>query len=143
MEIIKIKNLQVFENFIEHKDQLLAMDLLKQLELDNKFPIWKDGRLLLVNPEIPIIHTFVKKYSKKILDFYKEFIEYELYLQEFFLAIFPEGASMNAHIDSDGEDRTFIISAVLYLNEDFTGGEIVFPKLNFEYQPKLIVQVCN
>jgi len=142
MEIIKVKNLQVFENFIEQEDQLLAMDLLKQLEMENQFPLWKDGRLLLVNPEIPAIHTFVKKYSKKILDLYKGSFEYELYLQEFFLAIFPEGASMGAHIDSDGDSRTFIISAVLYLNEDFTGGEIVFPKLNFEYQPKARSVVC-
>ncbi len=37
---------------------------------------------------------------------------------------------------TDGTDRSFVISAVLYLNDDFTGGEIVFPNLDFEYKPK-------
>ena len=35
---------------------------------------------------------------------------------------------MKAHIDSDGTDRSFVISAVLYLNDDYTGGA-----LNFEF----------
>lgn len=133
---MKIKNLQVIEEFIEKDDQVFIMSVLKQLEIDNKFNNWNGGRLLLINPEIPEIYTFLKKYSQRILDLYKDFFNYKLYLQEFFLAIFPEGASMKAHIDSDGTDRSFVISAVLYLNDDFTGGEIVFPNLNFEYKPK-------
>ena len=133
---MKIKNLQVIEEFIEKDDEVFIMSVLKQLEIDNKFNNWNGGRLLLINPEIPEIYTFLKKYSQRVLDLYKDFFNYKLYLQEFFLAIFPEGASMKAHIDSDGTDRSFVISAVHYLNDDFTGGEIVFPNLNFEYKPK-------
>lgn len=46
------------------------------------------------------------------------------------------------HADSQNMDGTpksgcadFLVSAVVYINDDFEGGELVFPKVNYSYKP--------
>jgi hypothetical protein len=64
----------------------------------------------------------------------------EIYFLEGWLTCWPQGNSMHEHIDNwdpNIESRNIIFSSVLYLNDDFEGGEIYFPNLgNFTYKPK-------
>jgi hypothetical protein len=62
------------------------------------------------------------------------------------LLCYPTGAFNNTHADNCIIDpktgaitkiKNWTHSAVIYLNEDFEGGEIVYPNLNFEFKPKL------
>jgi Rps23 Pro-64 3,4-dihydroxylase Tpa1-like proline 4-hydroxylase len=45
------------------------------------------------------------------------------------------GASMGPHTDSSPNPTTEHISAVLYLNDDYSGGEIAFPDQNIVIKP--------
>lgn len=45
------------------------------------------------------------------------------------------GTSLSSHKDSDKDD-SLLYSTVLYINEDFEGGEIYFSDLNFSLKPK-------
>ena len=50
------------------------------------------------------------------------------------------GSKMNPHVDNynspkDGINNKFM-SATLYLNDDFTGGELYYSKLKIDYTPK-------
>jgi hypothetical protein len=52
------------------------------------------------------------------------------------------GHSPEEHADSQNMDGTpkdccsdFHVSAVVYLNDDFDGGELVFPKIGYSYKP--------
>lgn len=45
------------------------------------------------------------------------------------------GASMGPHTDSGPEPKTENISAVLYLNDDYQGGEINFPEQRVKIKP--------
>jgi hypothetical protein len=65
-------------------------------------------------------------------------------LEDSNLAIFKTvpGHTPEEHADSQNMDGTpkdgcsdFVISSVVYLNDDFIGGHLVFPKLNYSYQP--------
>lgn len=60
------------------------------------------------------------------------------------LAIFKTipGHTPEEHADSQNMDGSpkdgcsdFVISAVVYFNENFKGGELVFPRIGFSYQP--------
>ncbi len=60
------------------------------------------------------------------------------------LAIFKTvpGHTPEEHADSQNMDGSpkdgcsdFLVSAVVYFNDDFTGGELVFPKVGYSYQP--------
>ena len=56
------------------------------------------------------------------------------------LTYWPNGTSMNIHVDNWGEEdktRNLVYSGVLYLNDNFEGGEIYFPNLEgFTYKPQ-------
>jgi 2OG-Fe(II) oxygenase superfamily len=45
------------------------------------------------------------------------------------------GASMGSHVDSYGDDTSPTISVVLYLNDDYEGGEIYFKEQDIEVKP--------
>jgi predicted 2-oxoglutarate/Fe(II)-dependent dioxygenase YbiX len=50
---------------------------------------------------------------------------------------YQEGSYMGPHVDWHGETNLKpIMSAVLYLNDNFTGGELDFPDLNVRIKPK-------
>lgn len=47
-----------------------------------------------------------------------------------------DGWSQHAHIDAVGPGESIEYSAVIYLNDNYDGGEIEFPNQNFIYKPK-------
>jgi hypothetical protein len=49
---------------------------------------------------------------------------------------FRKGDTMNPHVDNAGNDFNNVFGAVIYLNEDFGGGELYYPELNFSIKPK-------
>jgi hypothetical protein len=49
------------------------------------------------------------------------------------------GSKMNEHVDNynaSTELRKSMLTATLYLNDNFTGGELYYPRLNIDYIPK-------
>ena len=49
----------------------------------------------------------------------------------------PEERADSQNMDGSPKDgcSDFIVSAVVYFNEDFKGGKLVFPRVGFSYQP--------
>jgi len=48
---------------------------------------------------------------------------------------YSAGAQMGPHVDSYGDDRSPTISVVLYLNDDYEGGEIYFKEQDIKVKP--------
>jgi hypothetical protein len=46
-----------------------------------------------------------------------------------------EGVSLSYHVDSLSKP-TVVFACVLYINDDFTGGELHFPEIDVTYRPK-------
>lgn len=73
--------------------------------------------------------------EQKISDLYSN--RRRLWVNSFFMAKQYPGAKVDHHIDTDGgQNMQFKYSAVIYLNEMSSGGELVFPDLNYTYHPK-------
>ena len=91
-----------------------------------KIPIKRKVNLFRFNATFQAISTF-----KKAL--YPDYTD---------LVYWPVGKSMEVHADSkylDGSDGKFPwrkISGVLYLNDDYEGGETYFPEQNVKYIPE-------
>lgn len=47
-----------------------------------------------------------------------------------------EGQSMGSHVDSYGDDTKQVLSIVLYLNDDYTGGELYFKNQDIKIKPE-------
>tara|TARA_B110000503_G_scaffold106718_1_gene159399 strand:- start:6765 stop:7352 length:588 start_codon:yes stop_codon:yes gene_type:complete len=60
-----------------------------------------------------------------------------LMVNSFFMGLQFAGAKVDHHIDTDGGvNMQFKYSAIIYLNEMKSGGELTFPDLGYTYTPK-------
>jgi len=79
-------------------------------------------------------NNFIKRLEKVLLEISKEsfFIKGHDFLVE------AEGKGMPVHFDDSPEitEITMHYGVVLYLNDNYEGGEIYYPKLNLQYKPK-------
>jgi hypothetical protein len=81
-----------------------------------------------------VLHL-MQEYAHKVYDFVLE--NYEGPFQDFIdekthIAKFTAGRGMHEHFDSN---RPNDIATLVYLNNDYVGGDIYFPKYNISYKP--------
>lgn len=88
-----------------------------------------DISLLYINKQIKnAIYKGSEAYAK----------EYGLdlgYLTPLSISRYHVGKHMGSHIDSYGDDRSPILSVVLYLNDNYDGGELYFKNQNVNIKP--------
>lgn len=53
------------------------------------------------------------------------------------LAKYECGSHIRAHNDTATEFSAGCVTTLLYLNDDYEGGELIFPRLNFSYRPRI------
>lgn len=101
-------------------------------------PFIKGNPTVLVAPETENVIDILKKYSDIVNKLHKEnngFVP-ELYTVEAYLSLWQTGTSAGVHIDSHQGYKFVQFSTVIYLNDDYEGGEIFFPNQDFCYKPK-------
>ena len=115
----EIKNIK---NFVDPEDAKLIIDLMDKLKLNNKLSNERnDNTYRIYNSTEKTVIDFIKKYSKKFID------GRDLYVTENLIAFYEEGSFMDAHVDAP--DEVEVVSTVIYLNDDYTGGELSFPEI--------------
>lgn len=68
---------------------------------------------------------------------YIENIESDVgFLNPLSISKYGEGKMMGPHVDAHNDDPTKTISCVLYLNDNYTGGELNFPDKNIMIKPE-------
>jgi predicted 2-oxoglutarate/Fe(II)-dependent dioxygenase YbiX len=129
---IQNKNIgvNVFSNFLTDSE----CDVLVQ-HIDSLEKGWGTSgemRKMSFNPESKEIKELVIKCLNKTKEIYGN----DLFIAEYLLSSYSAGFHMDIHSDLEDEKDHFEVSIVTYLNNDFTGGDIVFPKINFRHSPK-------
>ena len=114
------------KNFVDPQDAKSIIDFMDNLKLDNKLNNERnDNTYRLYNSTENIVVEFVKKYSKKFID------NRDLYVTENLIAFYEKNSFMDAHVDAP--DEVEVVSTVIYLNDDYTGGELSFPEIENGY----------
>ena len=128
------------DEFLDKEDCQRILNLQKQLEnsrtAKNKIKDYRKSLVTLVDEEDDVI----KKVKKRIAELFGldgNGME-KLQLQKY-----PEGGYHKEHLDAKSEDHfqkdeSFSqrkYSIIIYLNDDFIGGETVFPKKNISIKP--------
>lgn len=81
------------------------------------------------------VRSFAEKAGVIAKELHKE--SNDIYLSTLWLSKQLPDANIIRHMDTDGgKGSHYIYSGVIYLNDQASGGEIVFPKINFSYKPK-------
>jgi hypothetical protein len=130
---IGAKEPRLVEDFFEESDRKFAMKFTDFLE--GRGVMWGENNLRAYNCDYNEAVYFAKKYASKVFEEYQ--ITTGLYVHCLgFIKYYP-GAWMEVHNDKmDEECSDCALSSVMYVNDEYTGGEIAFPKLRKEYHPK-------
>lgn len=130
----KEHKIKVIDNFISDEDINIALALF------NSEPLEKFKNIPWVNILTPSEKTyaFIKKYSDKALELHKETynLQVPLYTYEAFLTKWDEGHGTGVHQDNHAGAEMVQLTTVVYLNDDYEGGEIYFPDFDLFIKPK-------
>lgn len=130
----------MYENFISVDDA----HALTSFITDNKdkfeyFP--PDKRYRLVNEDIPLVVSLVNTYGEKFQSMVSPTKKTEV--SDYVLSIYEPSAFMNIHSDNTmPEHGNCNFTGVIYLNDDYEGGEIFFPEKYVKLKPKALSAVA-
>ena len=120
------EEIKSIKDYVEPSDAQALIDLMQELKLKDQLNNERgDGTFRLYNSDNPVLVNFVKKYSNKFIG------QEELYVTENLVGLYEEGAFMKVHRDVEDESET--VSTVIYLNDEYEGGELSFPEIDGGY----------
>ena len=126
---------KITKNFLTAEDQAFLIKYINALHGRDEMRDGNGDNKRVYNPEYLDLRPIVKKYSQKVFDEYPT--SEPIYVHVMGLIKYVEGDSMEVHWDLMDENcRECVLSAVMYLNDNYEGGEIIFPKLLKEYHPE-------
>jgi hypothetical protein len=137
LEKNKDYGIKVFENFVTDDECNYLMNFLDNVQ-DSSVSASNERKITL-RPESEIIKNILLKVLEKIK---KDFNNEDLFITSYMISSYNIGYSMGVHVDTEGMRECNKISMVLYLNNKFSGGDIIFPMINFRHSPKAKELVC-
>lgn len=121
-------NLIVIYDFISHNEQNILLNIINNVNDRWMYNDDKYSELAVINDK-PITQVLTKRFNHILQN-------KNLYPSEFSTVFkFKKGDQLTEHIDYGPHIDNMIYSSVLYLNDDFTGGELYFTKKNIEIKP--------
>lgn len=120
------EEIKSIKNHVEPQDAQAIIDLMDDLKSKGQLKNERgDNTYRLYNSDNEVLLNLVEKYSKKFIE------DKDIYFSEYLVALYEENGFMKVHRDV-GDDRE-VISTVLYLNDEYTGGELSFPEVDGGY----------
>jgi Rps23 Pro-64 3,4-dihydroxylase Tpa1-like proline 4-hydroxylase len=120
----------ILENFLSNEERKY---LINFIENDKNYEYSVDTRRMFLNSETEEIKSILLKLQSHVRELYNSS---ELYVTEYLLNYYTAGFEMVVHDDLHSGKEHFKVSIVLYPGGEFTGGDIIFPNINFKYSPK-------
>jgi hypothetical protein len=154
------ENIYVYEDALENPSQLIKdIEFLDSLEEESSISKWKEWtayqsdysfgsqkRILdsIVDTSMPHYFSALSIYNRiknSIVEVSNDYASMHKgldigYLTPLSISKYYVGKSMGPHVDSHDDDQLKTISVVLYLNDDYEGGEINFPQQGIKIKAK-------
>lgn len=128
------EEITIVPNLLSLEDRSELINILKT----KKTIPFKDNPAVMVSSLMNNeTYQAIKKYSDVCINVHRKINNMEnLYTTEGFLSHWPTGSFAGEHVDNHSGYEFLTHSSVIYLNDEYEGGEIYFPKLDFEYRPQ-------
>lgn len=137
LENNKDYGIKVFENSVTDEDCNYLINFLDNIE--DSYARVNEIRKISLRPESEKIKNILLNILDKAK---KDFKSDNLFITSYMISSYNPGFSMLVHIDTEDMRECNKISMVLYLNNEFSGGDIVFPAIDFRHSPKAKELVC-
>jgi hypothetical protein len=128
---------KVIDNFLSEDDRLRLIEIINESEAKgimypaDEITRGHDGRIMLWDEENQEFLSIIKKYLRHVANLYDK----ELFPHNIAMLKYYPGPGMALHTDSAGICReTCTVTSVVYLNDDYSGGEVGFPIVNKKYK---------
>ena len=129
----------VINNFISQEDaETIINEMMNPSDVQPYPEYYKKRFGGTAIPYNDVTKTILKKYALKANKIHEKLNPLEKKSIKTFKAFgswWHPGSYGALHIDDQDPEPFIHYSTVIYLNDDFTGGKIFFPKKSFEYQP--------
>ena len=132
--------IHIIEDFISEKD---AAELIFQqnspLSERNQYPDYYKERFGGTSlPYNKTVMDILKKYGDKSNQVHKELSGFvnPIYVFKAFGSHWIQGTKGDLHLDAQDPESWIEWSTIIYLNDEFEGGDIYFPNQDFVYKPK-------
>lgn len=137
MKPTKNKKMLLIEDFVDTSDLSQGIEIIDDPKFQHMVHKEGHGHVRRHNPVDPKSVKLAKKYADKAykayLDYCPEYVDKDkkVWVHTMHLLKYTTGGSMLVHTDwINDECSDCVLSAVVYFNDEFTGGEIVFPFLD-------------
>lgn len=129
-----VNNIKIFNNFISLKDSLELIKITNSLDEVKESSLWNDG--VYFNKKISeIINKYIPLIQKEIKTLYDINV---IHNGEPCIVKWTKGKSLGIHADDINEfSSNNHIATLIYLNNDYSGGEITFPEHDLLIKPNL------
>jgi hypothetical protein len=131
MKIDKIDELKIYSGFVDKDDMSAYKKLVDRLEPNaiktGEAINWTPEHLRIYNSKDPDAFAFAIKFAERILQHYQE----DLVIHIVGFLKYYVGGSLPVHTDiiDGGTCQECKVGAVVYFNDDYTGGEFIMPKV--------------
>jgi hypothetical protein len=128
--------MKIIENFIDLEDCKSIIDFLDFKDVNNELIIASDGRKIFKNKENLLMIDILNKYLPKIKQAWEIVENIKPHIVWF--VKYENTMDLPLHTDIITEEcNNDYLSIVFYLNDEYEGGEITFPRLNKDLHPNL------
>jgi len=134
-----MNRITIIDNFINEKDaEELISEQLNPSEINPYPEYYKDRYGGTAFPYNKKVMDILKKYGYLSNEKHKDLNSFvnPIYVFKAFGSTWHPGNKGNLHIDAQGPEPFIEWSTIIYLNDEFDGGDIYFPNQNFVYKPK-------
>jgi len=131
--------IKIIEDFISPEDaEILISEIIRPSEINPYPDYYADRNGGTAFPYNKRVMDILRKYAKISNAVQKEFFQTEkdVIVTKSFGSGWSAGMSGNPHIDAIEKEPFIEYSSVIYLNDEYTGGDIYFPKKDFVHSPK-------
>lgn len=131
--------IHVVDNFISEEDaNTLIKEQLAPSEVNPYPEYYKDRFGGTAFPYNKVVMDILKKYGHMSNEKHKELYGFvnPIYVFKAFGSQWNPGTKGGLHIDAQDPEPFIEWSTVIYLNDEFTGGDIYFPNQDYVYTPK-------
>jgi hypothetical protein len=127
--------LKVFKDAITEND---ANYLITLFESSNDY-VMDQGRLILSNPITDEVKNIIKKCYNTVFDYHinqGNIGPEKPHVADFIVIKSTTGDECKPHTDFTEEYGRQFLTTMIYLNDDFEGGELYFPEIDMSYKPE-------
>ena len=117
---------QTISNFINNSDQISWIKEPWTTERTPKDSIPEDA--------VELLKKIFKNARLSCMDYYDIKVNND-FMGEYLLRKWSKGSNMQPHVDTDAQKHLHIV-CMYYLNDNYDGGEIIFPDYNLKIKPK-------